>query len=413
MSSSSLPPDATPDDELDLDVIHALESNSSCFLCDVKDHRILACPQLECIKGNDLAMRVCVAAILPVRDFRSNDRPCSDAHPRKDARPSNKRSGVSVSSGDGKRLRTPSDNDSIAGFDDIPAECNVHILQFLDVDDLASVAQVSRRFNEDSLHPSLPQNRTATLTCVRRFDKSAGTFSASTLPLLQKLRAKALSDQYWRFNKVKIIGHNVLDNVSNYELVHMVPGRLKLQQVRILDLSFPSNALKKDTKFRVCIPAALTFFMPRLQEIDLSNARVAKSALRNFAYVCLALEKITWNHHQANTTISGEDLDACRGLKELYMDDSVFSIGMNEMHLVVQRDDCIFFRCNTFLERVSLKNAKCRFIIQPHSFSTVEFPQIGLVNFVRKTPSLRWFRSDLSPENVAILKAERPEVTFA
>jgi hypothetical protein len=44
-TSSSLPPDDTPDDELDYDVIHALESNSSrchsclesnssCFLCD-------------------------------------------------------------------------------------------------------------------------------------------------------------------------------------------------------------------------------------------------------------------------------------------------------------------------------------------------------------------------------------------
>jgi hypothetical protein len=146
MSSSSLPTDNTPDaDELlDIDVIHALESNSSCFLSVGRDHRIATCPQLARIKGNDLAMRVCVAVIGPRRDSRLNARPCPDSRPHKDARPSNKRSGVSVSSGDGKRLRIPNENDSIACFDEIPAECNVCILQLLDVDDLASVAQVSR-----------------------------------------------------------------------------------------------------------------------------------------------------------------------------------------------------------------------------------------------------------------------------
>jgi hypothetical protein len=100
-----------------------------------------------------------------------------------------------------------SNNDSIAGVYDVPAECNVRILQFLDVDDLANVAQVSRRFHENSLHPTLPQNRTALITCVRRLDESTGTLSASPLPLLQKLKDKAMLDQCWRFNKIKITGH--------------------------------------------------------------------------------------------------------------------------------------------------------------------------------------------------------------
>jgi hypothetical protein len=31
---------------------------------------------------------------------------------------------------------------------------------------------------------------------------------------------------------------------------------------------------------------------------------------------------------------------------------------------------------------------------------------------VRRTLTLRWFRSDLTAENVALLQRERPEVTF-
>jgi hypothetical protein len=333
---------------------------------------------------------------------------------------SNKRSVVSMSSGgDGKRLRIPNDNaedDSIAGFDNVPTECNVSILQFLDVDDLANAAQVSHRFHKNSLHPSLPQNRTATLTCVRRLDESTGTLSASPFLLLQKLIGKGEFDQYGRFNKVKIIGHNLLENVSIPEVRGMLPGSVgRLHHVRVLDLSFPSNSLKKDTKLKVCIPALLSFIMPCLREIDLSNVRVRASALRYLAYACPALEKVTWNrhHHHRNAGISmeGPTLNACRCLKEIYMNDSIFFYMYYNESNAIQiegRDSHLFSRCNTFLERVSLKNAKYDF-----EKPTQSFPQFGLVKFVRGTPSLRWFRSDLSPENVAMLQAERPEVTFA
>ncbi len=139
------------------------------------------------------------------------------------------------------------DNGSNAGFENIPTECNARILHFLDVDDLANVAQVSRRFNESSLHPSLPQNRTATLTCVgRRLGKRTGTLSSSPLPLMRKLRDKGALDQYRRFNRVKIIGHNLLQNASYEGAPNVVPDLRTLPHVRVLDLSFPSNALQKD-----------------------------------------------------------------------------------------------------------------------------------------------------------------------
>jgi hypothetical protein len=329
---------------------------------------------------------------------------------------SNKRSGVPVSSGEGKRLRITNDNESIAGLDNIPTECNIRILQFLDVDDLANVAQVSRRFNESSLHPSLPQNRTAMLTCIRRLDKSTGMFSCSPLPLLQKLRDKGVMYQCHRFNRVKILGHNLLENYPQEEAYNVVPDLRTLPYVAVLDLSFPSNALQKNKKFKVCVSAILSGIMPCLQEIDLSNANVAESALRHFAAQCPHLERVTWDHHHANTNMSGKALNACRVLMELYMDDSVFTFSIHENDRIIdgtRTEDCIFGRCNTFLERVSLKNAGCRYSFKPYTFPTLDLPQIGLIKFVRNTPSLRWFRSDLSPENVAILQAERPEVTFA
>jgi hypothetical protein len=79
-----LSPDDNPNDGLDFDFesIRALESNSTLFLCDGKDHRIATCPRLTRIKSNDLAMRVCGAAIGRRRDSRPIENP-----PRKDGRP--------------------------------------------------------------------------------------------------------------------------------------------------------------------------------------------------------------------------------------------------------------------------------------------------------------------------------------
>jgi hypothetical protein len=239
------------------------------------------------------------------------------------------------------------------------------------------------------------------------------------------LTDKALKDEDWRFNKVKIIGHNLLEIISIEEVrdvlpQYIVPGPLMLRHVRVLDLSFPSNALERDTQLVECIPALLSCVMPCLKEIDLSNACVPEAVLRSLALCCRVLEKVTWNNHQeASTYMTGEALlNVCTSLREIYMDDSVFIFRTGEsqaIHALTEQfaSRSIFCHCNANLVRVSLKNAKCR---EPGtSFSsapTEPFPQIGLVKFVRSTPFLRWFRSDLSPENVAILRAERPEITF-
>lgn len=39
-------------------------------------------------------------------------------------------------------------------------------------------------------------------------------------------------------------------------------------------------------------------------------------------------------------------------------------------------------------------------------------PQDVLIKMVRRHPLLKWLRSDLLAENVALLEEERPEITF-
>jgi hypothetical protein len=76
-------------------------------------------------------------------------------------------------------------------------------------------------------------------------------------------------------------------------------------------------------------------------------------------------------------------------------------------------DARIFHRCRLPLERVSARSLRYRRdVTRCQRSKSKAVTQRDLIEFVRSTPSLRWFRSDLTPENVAALRRERPEVTF-
>ena len=61
------------------------------------------------------------------------------------------------------------------------------------------------------------------------------------------------------------------------------------------------------------------------------------------------------------------------------------------------------------LARVSVKGATLYII---YNRPTIPLPQEILIKFVRRHPTLRWLRSDLTAENVEMLRQERPEMTF-
>jgi hypothetical protein len=101
-------------------------------------------------------------------------------------------------------------------------------------------------------------------------------------------------------------------------------------------------------------------------------------------------------------------------LTELNMDNSYIFHGQ-KFYAILDRkrtkEPCPFLGlCPAKLERVSIKGV------------TVEDPDIGserlplsqevIIQFVRNEASLRWLCSDLTEENVTMLKQERPEITF-
>jgi hypothetical protein len=99
----------------------------------------------------------------------------------------------------------------------------------------------------------------------------------------------------------------------------------------------------------------------------------------------------------------GSDMRFSHNLKEIIWDDLVFCRNpLNEQE--------IFYFYGEALERVSIRNAKWYHRDDEGNHLNL-LPQDSLIKFVRNfPPSMRWFRSDFTLDNMTMLRLERPEI---
>jgi hypothetical protein len=142
--------------------------------------------------------------------------------------------------------------------------------------------------------------------------------------------------------------------------------------------------------------------LPNLREVDFSGA-LEYETLTTLLYRCKLLEKVTWhNRIEHSFSVEGWLFQECQNLRELFLDGARFKSGY------YSDGSELLHSCSRGLRRVSVKGARCE-----GRYSLSLMSQEMLIDFVRSAPSLQWFRSDLTPENVAMLQRERPGVTFA
>ena len=75
-------------------------------------------------------------------------------------------------------------------------------------------------------------------------------------------------------------------------------------------------------------------------------------------------------------------------------------------------DVFIFHKCSSkVLERVSIRNVTC--YCGTEEIPLIDISQNALIKFIRKAPiTLRWFRSNLTTQNIEMLQRERPDIEF-
>jgi hypothetical protein len=151
----------------------------------------------------------------------------------------------------------------------------------------------------------------------------------------------------------------------------------------------------------------LSLLVPNLQSIDMSYLPLTMIGVAWLTENNPHLKVIRWNHSLIwpVSNDSEHHLEALKYLKEVYLDEARILFcqdNLNEESLWNSLLDHIHG-----LERVSLLGTRWY-----RKGKLAELSQGYLVKFVRGTPSLKWFRSDLSPANVDLLRKERPQVMF-
>ena len=306
-----------------------------------------------------------------------------------------------------------------------PVSILINILSYADPELVRDMCGVSTQFRDLIYnHPGMEQNRVVPLLSIRPSERKRNDRGRLDR-LLQQLYVHR--DELQRHREVQIIaGHQFLFThayrnwrgeivYKNWqkEIKTVVAKNFHLEGVVSLDMSSPiATQAPTIVENSYYLKAVLAIILPNLRKINLSNAKMnGQLTLDCFLEKCSYLETITWNNiaYQSKVSLSGYQLRNGKTLKEIYMDNSVFYGYHPAMDL--ENDEYshffLFHHCSSsVLERVSIKNAKYE-----GNNTTKILPQNTLIKFVRKSPpSLRWFRSDSSSENMTKLRSERPEI---
>jgi hypothetical protein len=265
--------------------------------------------------------------------------------------------------------------------------------------ELINLTLVSKEVYEDCKRPGIEWKIIPTI-------EISPTKGGSTRALLQQLCNHQLDNKTNK--KIRRYTHMNVKDIHRFDRDFSGFAELRrdirMDWILSLDVSSSRN-------FFAC---ALSNRLPNVREIDISNT--CTHVITYHIFRRRHLEKVTWNNINKYSIVN---LDGCNmkssdNLKEIIMDDSEFVCCQTVKDIISNlenyRNNFIFHHCSKALERVSIRNAKvCEMITRDEP--TVVIPQNALIKFVRSAPpSLRWFRSDLTPENIRMLKNERPEI---
>jgi hypothetical protein len=284
-------------------------------------------------------------------------------------------------------------------------DCLLVVLGFLELEDVNTFAICSRQCREARSDPSLDQTRTGFL----RF---------TSLTQILQVYHKAVTNGWinaFTGNRTRLCVSGLSSLQSNARMaeVKRQSRGLQLTGVTSLDLSFHPDYYSRTVKNTPV--KALALILPNLKELNLNYMQATNGVAQAFCKHCPNLKKISWNGSSAELFLLGQDFMDAAYLAELHLDDCRFynpvrePYGADEQINGNRMNMRMWMFCKR-LERLSIKNARTWNCYMGAGAQPLS--QCMIINFVRHTPILRWLRSDLTEENVAMLQQERPDVTF-
>ncbi|MGK3754594.1 MAG: hypothetical protein ACI8RD_006903 [Bacillariaceae sp.] len=306
---------------------------------------------------------------------------------------------------------------------DLSFHLRVSILNYLGEtqEELINLILVSKTLYEDCKRPGIEWKIISTIEINPTQGVSQGVGQRRSIhELVQQLCNHLLDNKtdrkLQRYTHMRVNDIHKFDAFSSWEEIQRITNNLRMDRILSLDMSSLSFASVSDCS----LPYVLPHILPKLLEINISNKGIGSAVLAKFSNYCTRIEKITWNDinlQYSYVDLDGSDMCSAENLKEIIMDDSEFFCWTDQDHMSSNienhRDTFIFHYCSKALERVSIRNAKWHLSMNNNNNNNNvnPVPQNALIKFVRNVPiSMRWFRSDLTQENMAMLRLERPEI---
>lgn len=294
-------------------------------------------------------------------------------------------------------------------FHDLNTDCLASIMLFLSSNDMNSFSKCNRDCSVARRSETLDQTSAQRGTII----VMENTTVASFWNKLTSIQSRNIFSGKRTCLRIEGLGRMTLGSYGGIIEQHDPYLLLELAEVMSLDCSCeaPMVEIKGDVWMFFNL---LSRKLGNLQSLDLSNLEANfRSVIGSFINNCPDLTKVKWNGCQ-DIFQHGHELEQASKPTQLYIDGAVFSryVRDDDTRLELARDhpnSYLLERCSR-LERLSLKGASVKVV--SIADSPVPILQEALIKMVRRHPTLRWLRSDLSHENVALLEQERPEITF-
>jgi len=300
----------------------------------------------------------------------------------------------------------------------LPISVRVHILNYLGEtqEELRALTLISKQFNIDCKQSGIVFTLIPVFIVSPSSQHGVVNDKRRSKRFFQNLRHYQQNSRHYQ--QLERYRHMIVKEVHKFGLhtynsgiIERMVHNLPMVGIILLDISSPSLP----ARWKYSLPYALSYILPNLRFLDLSNTRFSTNGgiiLDGFSRRCPHLEKISLNNiYNGNNIITLDGLNmmySTNTLREINMDGS-FSSSITVVEMGILSDlnrfphIFLFHKCCNVLERASIRNVKY--------YRGRSIPQNALIKFVRNAPtSMRWFRSNLTKENMLTLRKERPEI---